>query len=73
MKPDEHTTQPDVDEPTPTIMESSRSIPVGRALRWTVPPGVSIVVHVVLIGAVAYIGMQIGAESGGDDRPAMVE
>lgn len=54
-------------------MESSRSIPVGRALRWTVPPGVSIVVHVVLIGAVAYIGMQIGAESGGDDRPAMVE
>lgn len=31
-------------------------------LRWTVPPGVSIGVHAVLIGVVAYIGMQISAQ-----------
>jgi hypothetical protein len=30
-------------------------------LRWTLPPGVSIVVHAVLIGLVAFIGMQISA------------
>jgi len=32
-------------------------------IRWTLPPGISIAVHAVLIGIVAYIGMQISAQS----------
>ncbi len=42
-------------------------------LRWTVPPSISLVVHGVLIGSVAYIGMQISAESVDEERLPMVE
>lgn len=42
-------------------------------LRWTVPPGVSIAVHAVLIGVVAYIGMQISAQGPSKDTLPIAE
>jgi hypothetical protein len=42
-------------------------------LRWTVPPGVSIAVHAVLIGVVAYIGMQISAQGPSKDALPIAE
>ena len=42
-------------------------------VRWTVPPGISIGVHAVLIGAVAYIGMQISANQTPSTRLPVAE
>ncbi len=42
-------------------------------LRWTVPPGISLLVHAVLLSAIAYIGMQIRASSGPQERVAITE
>jgi hypothetical protein len=42
-------------------------------LRWTVPPGISLLVHVVLVGIVAYIGMQISATQRTQERVAVTE
>lgn len=42
-------------------------------LRWTLPPGVSIVIHAVLIGGVAYIGMQISAQDSPRSRLPIAE
>ena len=42
-------------------------------LRWTVPPGISIVVHAVLIAIVAYIGMQISADSAQQEQVYLAE
>lgn len=42
-------------------------------LRWTVPPGVSLTLHAALIGAVAYVGMRIGAEQAPRSRLPVAE
>lgn len=42
-------------------------------LRWTVPPGISLLVHAVLLGLVAYIGMQIRANSAPTERITITE
>ncbi len=42
-------------------------------LRWTLPPGVSILVHGLLIGSVAYIGMQIRAQDLFEDQLPIAE
>ena len=42
-------------------------------LRWTVPPGISLLVHAGLIGAVAYIGMQISAAQTPKERLPVAE
>lgn len=42
-------------------------------LRWTVPPGISLLVHAVLLGLVAYIGMQISANTAQPERIAITE
>lgn len=42
-------------------------------LRWTVPPSISLAVHALLLGAVAYIGMQINASSATSERVAITE
>ncbi len=42
-------------------------------LRWTLPPGVSILVHSLLIGAIAYVGMQINAQSTPEDQLPIAE
>jgi hypothetical protein len=42
-------------------------------LRWTVPPGISLLVHAVLVGIVAYIGMQISANQRPQERVAVTE
>lgn len=42
-------------------------------LRWTVPPGISVLVHALLVGVVAYIGMQISANQKPEERIAVTE
>ncbi len=42
-------------------------------LRWTVPPGISLLVHAALIGAVAYIGMRISAAKAPGERLPVAE
>lgn len=42
-------------------------------LRWTVPPSISLGIHALLLGGVAYIGMQINAASGTRERVAVTE
>lgn len=42
-------------------------------LRWTVPPGISLLVHALLLGIVAYIGMQISATQTPEERVAITE
>ncbi len=42
-------------------------------LRWTVPPGISLLVHAVLLGLVAYIGMQIRASTVPNERVTITE
>lgn len=42
-------------------------------LRWTVPPGISLLVHALLLGLVAYIGMQISADRSPRERIAIAE
>jgi hypothetical protein len=42
-------------------------------LRWTVPPGVSLAVHALLISLIAYIGMQISADGVPKERLAIAE
>ncbi len=42
-------------------------------LRWTVPPGISLLVHALLLAVVAYIGMQISANQAPEQRVAITE
>lgn len=42
-------------------------------LRWTVPPGISLLVHALLLGVVAYIGMRISANQRPQERIAVTE
>jgi tetratricopeptide (TPR) repeat protein len=42
-------------------------------LRWTVPPGISLLVHALLLAIVAYIGMQISAAQAPEQRVAITE
>ncbi len=42
-------------------------------LRWTVPPGISLLVHAMLLGIVAYIGMQIRASQKPEERIPVAE
>ncbi|MFG0298134.1 MAG: hypothetical protein ACF8K1_00825 [Phycisphaerales bacterium JB047] len=42
-------------------------------LRWTVPPSISLAVHAVLLGIVAYIGMQISANTTPKERVVVTE
>ncbi|MAO20098.1 MAG: hypothetical protein CMJ35_12280 [Phycisphaerae bacterium] len=42
-------------------------------LRWTVPPSISLAVHALLLGIVAYIGMQISADATPESRVVVTE